>query len=263
MSGPPASTILVERPTEVVSVVVLNRPEKRNALDREAIRRLTETLGEELARPGLRALVLLGAGRSFCAGQDLDEVGLESSDEVRATVVEIQDLARRLRASPTPVVAGVQGHAVGLGAELALCADVRIAAEDAVFWFPEASRALTLGLGSTWLLPRLVGPAAAADLVLTAEPLQAADASRTGLVSRLVPPSELTAQTLGVASRIASNAPLSVASLRTALLDAWSCSFEEALARELEDDVRLSRAKDAEEAVTAWRERREPVFRGR
>jgi 2-(1,2-epoxy-1,2-dihydrophenyl)acetyl-CoA isomerase len=207
--------------------------------------------------------VLTGAGRAFCAGQDLRERlqpdALPLADEIRA---RYNPLIRAMRALPKPIVAAVNGVAAGAGVSLALAADIRIAAEDAAFLLAFGRVGLIPDSGATWLLPRLVGAAKAAELALTTDPLTAADAERLGLVARIVPPADLLPTAQALATRLAAAAPVALALTKEALERSWTSSLDEQLELEAELQGRAGATADHAEGIAAFLERRPPAFRG-
>jgi 2-(1,2-epoxy-1,2-dihydrophenyl)acetyl-CoA isomerase len=176
-------TVEVEWVGEVARVW-LNRPDRLNAVSVALVEDLLAAL-DQVAGSGAGAVVLGGRGRAFCAGHDLTEP-IPPGDS-RARLERLQDVTRRLRALPQPVVAAVHGYAIGAGAEFALGCDLVLAAEDAVFAFPEAGLGLSVTGGASRLLPLLVGPLKAKELVLLGERVDAATAERIGLVNAVVP----------------------------------------------------------------------------
>ena len=177
-----------------VAVISLNRPHRLNAVNDQLVEGLLEALSE-IEASDCGAALLTGRGRAFCAGHDLKEPRGDD-DELLRRLEHLQDVTRRIRALPIPVIAAVHGHAVGAGAEFALGCDLVVAAEGTRFRFPEVGLGLSVTGGVTKLLPLLVGPVKAKELVLLGEAIDAHEAMRLGLVNRVVPPSELTGATM-------------------------------------------------------------------
>jgi 2-(1,2-epoxy-1,2-dihydrophenyl)acetyl-CoA isomerase len=167
-----------------IARIWLNRPERLNAVAPVLVEDLLAALGK-VAGSGAGAVVLAGRGRAFCAGHDLKEPAPEGDSRLR--LEQLQEVTRRLRALPQPVIAAVHGYAIGAGAEFALGCDLVLAAEDAVFAFPEAGLGLSITGGASRLLPALVGPLKAKELVLLGERVDAATAEKLGLVNAVVP----------------------------------------------------------------------------
>jgi 2-(1,2-epoxy-1,2-dihydrophenyl)acetyl-CoA isomerase len=259
----PSAPLRLER-DDAVATIVLDRPDALNALTVPLKEALLATFTELADDPGIRAVVLTGAGRAFCAGQDLRERlepdALPLDDEIR---VRYNPLIRAMRALPKPIVGAINGVAAGAGASLALACDIRIAAEDASFLLAFARVGLIPDSGVTWLLPRLIGAAKAAELALSAEPLTAIDAERLGLVARVVPAADLVAEATALARRLVAGAPVALALTKQALEQAWAASFEEQLETEAVLQGRAGATADHAEGLAAFIERRPPRFTGR
>jgi len=256
------SDLRVDR-DDAVATITLDRPDALNALTVPLKDELVATFAELAADSTVRAVVLTGAGRAFCAGQDLRERlgpdALPLADEIRA---RYNPLIRAMRALPKPIVAAVNGIAAGAGASLAFACDIRLAAETASFLLAFGRVGLIPDSGATWLLPRLVGGAKAAELALTTEPLTAADAERFGLVARVVAADELLAEARALASRLAVGAPLALALTKEALERGWEASFEEQLETEAVLQGRAGATSDHAEGLAAFIGRRPAQFRG-
>ncbi|GHF44142.1 enoyl-CoA hydratase/carnithine racemase [Amycolatopsis bartoniae] len=202
----------VEVEIDAVAQVRLNRPERLNAVSPALVDDLLAAL-DAVARSDARAVVLSGRGRAFCAGHDLKEPPAEGDS--RARLERLQDVTRRLRALRQPVIAAVHGYAIGAGAEFALGCDLILAAEDAVFAFPEAGLGLSVTGAASRLLPQLVGPLKAKELLLLGERVPAAEARRLGLVNAVVP--DVHAKATEWAERVAGHPAGSVALAKRAL----------------------------------------------
>jgi len=196
-------TLLVDR-AGAVATITLNRPDARNALDMVMRRELVAALDEVEADAAARVLVLTGAGGHFSAGGDVKSMqGPQTSAQGRARVTALNRLVMRLVEFPRPVIAMVDGFAVGAGCNLALCCDLIVASDRARFGEVFAKIGLVPDGGGSWLLPRLVGMARAKELIFTADIIDAAEAARIGLVNRVVPAAELAQVTRALAERIA------------------------------------------------------------
>ncbi len=246
-----------------VATVTLDRPEALNALTvplKEELRAAFDALATDDA---VRAIVLTGAGRAFCAGQDLRERlepnALPLADEIRARYNPLLLAMRRL---PKPIVAAVNGIAAGAGASLAFACDIRIAADTASFLLAFGRVGLIPDTGATWLLPRLVGASKAAELALISEPLSAADAERFGLVARVVPAADLAARAQAVAERLATGAPRAHALTKEALDRAWDHTLDEQIELEADFQGRAGATTDHAEGIAAFLERRPARFTG-
>ena len=243
-----------------VATVTLNRPHKFNAFNRESYAATTATLTACDADPAVRCIVLTGAGRGFCSGDDVEELmggdGLAGID----TPIEIPGPA--LRRASTPVIAAVNGASIGYGFEIALLADIRIASEKAKFSQMFIRRGLVAGADSFRLLTQLCGPAHAAEILLTGDMLDAERALALGVVSRVVPHDSLLDEAQRLAAAIAANPPLAVQRTRTALHLARAGRHQELDAHARDALAELIRTSDHRESVAAYLEKREPRYNG-
>lgn len=248
-----------------VATVTLNRPETYNSLNLPAKVLLLEILQSVATNAEARAVVLTGAGRGFCVGQDLNEIQPEASAKVRFSTVadHYGPLATLLATMDKPVIAAVNGPAAGAGLSLALCADLRIAAEKATFTTAFSAIALSPDTGMSWHLPRLVGATKAAELLMLSPTLSAPDALSLGLVSQVVPADDLAATAHETAARLAAGPTLAFAAIRRLLRFAEQHDLVETMA---EEHVLIERAGDSADhcsAVQAFLEKRKPEFQGR
>ncbi len=186
-----------------VAWATLERPEVLNALDAEHLDGLLDAVARVAADDESRVLVITGSGRAFSVGGDIKAMDGMSEDDFRATARRYQRLARDMRALDKPVLAAINGYCLGGGLELALMCDLRIAAASARLGLPDAQLGFSPAGGLTWLLPRLIGAGRAMHLALDAEPIDAAEAGRIGLVTRVVEDAELMAATEALAGKIA------------------------------------------------------------
>jgi len=220
-----------------VALIHLNRPERLNAVNTA----LTEGLAAALARAideGVRAVVIAGRGRAFCAGHDLKEPEpVEDPVQTRVRLEGIQEITRLVRRFPGPVVAAVHGYALGAGCEFALCCDVVVAAEDAQFGFPEVSVGLSVTGGISRLLPVLVGWARAKELLLLGERVDGTEAARIGLVARVVAAGEHEQVALELAQRMAERPAVSVNLAKQVLDHGLDSTLDEAMAREVDHAI--------------------------
>jgi 2-(1,2-epoxy-1,2-dihydrophenyl)acetyl-CoA isomerase len=219
---------------ESVARIYLNRPHRLNAVVPELTTGLVETLARA-GRDAARVVVLAGRGRAFCSGHDLKEpISQESVMQTRARVAAIQDVTRAIRRFPGPVIAAVHGYALGAGCEFALGCDLVVAAQDAQFGFPEVSVGLSVTGGISRLLPLLVGPVLAKELVLLGERFTAARALELGLVNRVTPPGEHEAVAGELAAKLTAQPALALALAKEALDRGVDCALEEAMAAEVD-----------------------------
>ncbi|MEO8570668.1 MAG: enoyl-CoA hydratase-related protein [Chloroflexota bacterium] len=259
----PAFTALRYEVADAVATITLDRPEALNAL---TIALKTELLAafRAVARDrGVRAVVLTGAGRAFCAGQDLKE---RLQPDAAPLEVEVRErynpIIAAMRRLDRPIVGAISGVAAGAGASLAFACDIRVAAEGASFVLAFGRIGLVPDSGATWFLPRLVGGSKAAELALLGETLSAADAERFGLVARVVPVETLADEARGMAIRLAALAPRALALTKRALERNASLDLEAALEDEAYRQGIAGATADHAEGLAAFLEKRPPRFIG-
>lgn len=254
-------TIRVERNSGVVTVT-LDRPEVLNAATATTWDEITQVCAEVARDDSDRVMILTGAGRAFCSGADLS--GFEGTDDpVLTSMRRASAAARALVRLPKPTIAKVNGVAAGAGANLALACDLVVASVDASFCEIFARRGLSVDFAGSWLLPRLVGLHRAKELVLLADMVPAEDALAMGLVNRVVPAGELDTFVEGWARRLASGPPLALSLSKMLLEDGVDSGLDAALEAEGAAQCDNFSTSDIKEAIAAWREKREPRFRGR
>lgn len=252
-------TVLVER-RDGYRTISLNRPDRLNALTIEMADALMAALAEAEADEACRAVLLTGAGRGFCAGQNLTAVG----DAPLGDLLEhYNPLIRKLRALPLPVVCAVNGVAAGAGANLALACDIVLAAKSASFVQAFARIGLVPDCGGTWFLPRLVGQARARALAMLAEPLPAEKAAEWGLIWQAVDDGRLMDEAHALAARLAMQATQGLALTKRALDAAEANDLDRQLDLERDLQAEAGRTVDYAEGVRAFLEKRRPVFTGR
>lgn len=251
---------------DAVATITLNRPDALNALNLELKLELLAALERAAADDAVRAVLLTGAGRAFCAGQDLREHGggLAAGTGLHDTVRKhYNPIVRTLAGMGKPTVAAVNGVAAGAGAGLAFACDLRIAADGARFVMAFAGVGLAPDTGVSWTLQRLAGPAVARELLLLGETVDAPRALELGLVNRVVPGEELAETTGGLARRLAAGPTAAYAATKRALDFAATGGLDETLALEAELQDACAATADHREAVTAFLEKRRPTFSGR
>src|SRR5437016_11682080 len=257
--------ILVEQ-RDGYRVLTLNRPQRLNAFTEPMHVALREALAAAEADTGCRALLLTGAGRGFCAGQDLNDRLSQGGDTaVLGGTLEgyYNPLVRKLRALPFPVVAAVNGVAAGAGANIALGCDIVLAARSASFVQALAKIGLIPDCGGTWLLPRLIGPARARALALTAEPLPADKAEAWGLVWKALDDAELMPQAHALCAHFTAAPTVALALIKRVLDQSWSNDLDTQLELERDSQHEASLSPDYAEGVHAFLQKRPPVFTGR
>ena len=246
-----------------VATITLDRPEALNALTVAVKVALREALEAIAADRAVRAVILTGAGRAFCAGQDLAERERPDAAPLDEELRErYNPIILALRSMGQPVIAAVNGVAAGAGASLAFACDLRIAATDARFVLAFGKIGLVPDSGATWFLPRLIGQARAAELAFVGDPISAEEALRIGLVSRVVPADDLLTDARTIADRIAAGAPLANALTKTALERAATIDLETALEGEAKLQGIAGASADHAEGLAAFREKRAPRFSG-
>lgn len=246
---------------EFVWLVALNREAKRNALSIPLLAELAAVLRAAAASDAVRAVVLTGSPRFFSAGADIADMSARG-------VEGYADPARlahwkAIERFPKPLIAAVNGYAIGGGSELAMLADIVVAADDATFSQREIVIGALPGDGATQRLPRTIGKALAMKLVLTGEPMSAADAQRHGLVAEVVGPARTVPRALELATLIATHAPLAVQLAKRAVLDAFETTLQDGLAREFRANLEVFKTEDRAEGHRAFVEKRKPRFTGR
>jgi 2-(1,2-epoxy-1,2-dihydrophenyl)acetyl-CoA isomerase len=259
------SPILVE-PRSGYRLITLNRPQRLNAFTEPMHQALRAALAEAEADTSCRALLLTGAGRGFCAGQDLsDRLSKAGETPVLGGALEAyyNPLVRKLRALPFPVVAAVNGVAAGAGCNIALACDIVIAGRSARFIQSFAKIGLVPDSGGTWILPRLIGPARARALALTAEPLPAETAEAWGLIWKAVDDGALMAEAEKLCAQFAAAPTVGLALTKRALDESWDNDLDAQLDLERELQREASLTPDYNEGVRAFMEKRPPRFTGR
>lgn len=266
-------TLIVERSDSGITTITMNRPFRKNAINDVMWDELQSEFVRLADSPDDRVVILTGAEGDFCSGADVSGMGGGSSDgegggestppqHQLATMRRIGDIALRLARLPQPTIAKVRGVAAGAGLNMALLCDLLVAGEDARFSEIFARRGLTIDFGGSWILPRRVGMHRAKELTLLADIIDSSAAQEMGLVNRVLPDDEVDAFTQEWAERLASGPPIALAMSKRLLNNSFGVTLEEAL-----DDEGLSQTvnfgtKDTFEAVMAFLDKRDPVFRG-
>ena len=251
-----------------VALVKFNRPEVLNAFLISMIEELLSILQDVQADDAVRALVFNGNGRAFSAGIDLAEqsqffAGEMTLKTARQHLMLLQDLTRALVGLQKPTIAAINGAAVGIGAELAIGCDVRIASEEAYFLFAEVKRGLYETNGVTYFLPRLVGHGRAMEMMLTGDRYGASEALAAGLVTHVLPPDKLLPFALDMAGRMAANAPISMRLVKAGMGRTYDLDLEGMLQWEVDGMMACLCSEDLRKGVQAFLEKREPRYSGK
>ena len=246
-----------------VATVTIDRPEKLNALDAAMLDELEAAFRDLRADAGVGAVILTGAGeKAFVAGADIGELARQTPLSGKHTARRGQQLFRSIELFPKPVLAAVNGFALGGGCELALCCHVRVAAENASFGLPEVSLGIIPGYGGTQRLARLVGRGRALELVLTGARIPAAEAHRIGLVNRVVPQASLQAEVRSMADAMLRNGPLALSAALEVIQHGLETSLDEGMLLEANAFGVLCATDDMREGLQAFLEKRKAVFKG-
>lgn len=253
---------------DYVATITLNRPEVMNALNREMYAELEQAFRDAHRDPDVRCVVLTATGRAFCSGDDVKQIML--GEQRDATVTRLRDAkpkptpaAAAVLECDKPVIAAINGAAVGWGMDLTLFADIRIASQNAKFGELFIKRGLVADIGGLWRLPRVVGPSKAAELLFTGEIITAEEALAIGLVSKVVPPDELLPAANEIARKIAANPPIAMRYMKEGLRKSVHASMAEMGEYVGNSLAYLFTTEDHKEGAMAFVERRDPVFRGR
>jgi enoyl-CoA hydratase/carnithine racemase len=256
----------LDRPSDGVALLTLDNPELRNAMSEEMTDSWVRAIESLVADPGVRVVVVTGAGPAFCSGGNTAWISSEpdaSVDRLRTRMIAFYRAWLSIRRLEVPTIAAINGAAIGAGLCLALACDIRYAAAGAHLGVPFVKLGMHAGMGGTHLLAEVVGQAHARDLLLTGRVVDAEEALRLGLVSRVVEPASFLDEVLATASDIATTAPIASRLTKLALLDGGHSDLEAALQWEaLAQPVTLA-TEDLHEGIRASREKRAPVFRGR
>ncbi len=246
-----------------IATVTINRPEVRNALNSDVVRQLTEAFERLAGSADVAAIILTGAGdRAFVAGADIKEMVGKTGLEMQAFSALGRRLGDAMEGCPKPIIAAINGFALGGGCEIALACDIRLASETAKIGQAEINIGIIPGFGGSQRLPRLVGPGWAAQMILTGEPVDAATAERIGLVNRVVPPDKLLEEARALARKIADKGPVAVALAKACLRAAQEMPLPQGLSYESAAFAVAGSTQDKVEGMTAFLEKRRPTWKG-
>ena len=249
--------------SERIATITVSRPDKLNALNRETLVALGEAIDRARASAEVGGVIVTGAGRAFVAGADISQFPTLTERQAREFALHGQTVFRKYETSTKPVIAAVNGFALGGGCELALACHVRIASDSAKLGQPEVKLGIIPGYGGTQRLPRLVGRGMALQLILTGETIDAKEALRIGLVNAVVPGAELMSAARKMMSAMLANAPVALALAIETVNKGLDLSIEEGIALEAENFGRCARTEDMREGATAFLAKRAPNFTGR
>jgi 2-(1,2-epoxy-1,2-dihydrophenyl)acetyl-CoA isomerase len=250
-----------------VATLILNRPERMNALNADLVLALKDALMQVEDDSEVNVVILAGAGRAFCAGGDLTAIGKGRQENNAA---ELQPILRagmqvvlKIRTLRQPVIAAVHGAAAGAGMNIALAADIRVASEDAMFGQNFAKVGLFPDYGGTFFLPQLVGPAKAAEMFYTGEMITAAEALRIGAANRVVPLAQLESEVRALAHKIAEGPAIAIRAVKGTLFERDKQKLTELLDLEVEQQMKCFYSEDCSEGIRAFFEKRAPKFHGK
>jgi enoyl-CoA hydratase/3-hydroxyacyl-CoA dehydrogenase len=248
-----------------IATITMSRPEALNALNGKVLHELKNALAQVRANRAVRAVILTGEGNAFVAGADIKEMQALAAKPaaIRAFTAFGQGVMRDLETLPQPVIAAINGFALGGGLELALACDIRLASSEARLGFPEVGLGILPGLGGTQRATRLAGRGAASELIFTGDVIGAEEAARRGLVDRVVAPAQLKETARAIAERIASRAPQAVARAKAAILATQELTLAKGLAFELDRACEVMATPDRVEGMQAFVEKRKPTFSGK
>jgi enoyl-CoA hydratase/carnithine racemase len=259
----PEDSLLVERRDDGIIIVTINRPARRNALDRQTLASGRTLIRDILYERTARVLIVTGAGdKAFCSGADLKEREHMTMVEVRQYIRYIRDTFTEVENLPIPVIAAINGISMGGGTELALACDLRVIDPDAKMALNETSLAIIPGGGGTVRLPRLVGRGRAKDIILTARWVEAEEALSIGLVNRIAPKGKALETAIEMAEMILGNGPIAITQAKYVINRGLEMPIEQALHLESEGYEVCIPTQDRLEALAAFKEKRKPDFKG-
>ncbi|WP_315119419.1 short-chain-enoyl-CoA hydratase [uncultured Clostridium sp.] len=246
-----------------IAVVTINRPKALNALNSETLRELDVIIDNLADDEEVLAVILTGAGKAFVAGADITEMKDLNTVQGRKFGLLGNKVFRKLETLEKPVIAAVNGFALGGGCEISMACDIRIASQKAKFGQPEVGLGITPGFGGTQRLPRLVGTSMAKQLIFTGDIIGAEEALRVGLVNKIVEPEKLMDEAKEMAKKIAGNAPIAVKLCKAAINRGIQCDIDTGIAYEAEVFGECFSTEDQKEGMTAFVEKRDKCFKNR
>jgi 2-(1,2-epoxy-1,2-dihydrophenyl)acetyl-CoA isomerase len=263
----PSGPIILESQHDGIALLVLNRPDKLNALNSDLSTALNDALLRIAEDDSVHVVVISGAGRAFCSGGDLGAIGRgrerNQTEELGPILRSGMQAVLKMRLMPQPVVAAVNGPAAGAGMNIALAADIRIAADTATFGQNFSRVGLFPDYGGTYFLPQLVGPSAAAEMFYTGDMIDAQTALRLGIVSRVVPAAQLEVEVKTLAQKIAQGPQIAIRAVKKILFGSHKDALIKALDHEVELQMKCFHSEDCMEGIRAFFEKRHPIFKGK
>ena len=253
-------TYVLRQREDSIAIITINRPEVLNALNRETLIQLENALAEVEADVQVRVVLLTGQDGAFSAGDDLREAATLSTAEFREVIATFQRITRVLKQMSKPVIAAVDGYALGGGLEIICACDLRVATDRSQFGCPEVNVGLVITNGSSSLLPRIIGEGRARHLVLTGELIDAAEAYRIGLVNQVIDAASLLDAAQAMAKRIATRAPKAIQLTKQLLDKVQEPELDRALLHETDAIVAAFATEDSREGIRAFLEKRRPQF---
>jgi 2-(1,2-epoxy-1,2-dihydrophenyl)acetyl-CoA isomerase len=259
--------VVLEARHEGIATLVMNRPDRLNALNSQLSVALNEALGRLAEDESVRVVVITGAGRAFCSGGDLAAMGkgrqTGATHELEPILRSGMQMVLKMRTMPQPVIAAVNGAAAGAGMNIALAADIRIAVEEATFGQNFVRVGLFPDYGGTYFLPQLVGPSKAAELFYTGDMIDAKTALRLGLVNQVAPAAQFESEVKTLAQKIAGGPSLAIRAAKKALFGSEKKKLSDALEHEVQEQIRCYLSEDCNEGIRAFFEKRPPRFHGK
>lgn len=258
------SDVIIYEARDGIATLTLNRPDVRNAINNDLLKRLEALVATLRFDTEVRVVIITGSGpKAFCAGADLKERATLSPEEVKTFLHTINYLFQDLEQLDKAVIAAINGVALGGGLELALTADLRIAADTAVMGFPETRLAIIPGAGGTQRLPRVVGRGKAKEMIFTGQPVDAQTALSMGLVSQVVPPDQLMEASYKMAAVIAQAGPIAIQQAKIAIDKGMDTNLRDGLAIESKAYGVCIPTEDRLEGLAAFKEKRNPIYKGK
>ena len=260
---PPYSNIILEVDSGV-AILTLNNPESRNPLTDETKTEMISALDEIAKDTAVRALVLTGKGKAFCAGGDIKKIGkVPSEKEIKEIMGKSQQLLKSLMDLEKPVIAAVNGDAFGMGCNLALASDFVLASDKARFCEVFVKLGVNPDFGALYLLPRLVGLYKSKEMAYLGDVVDATEAEKIGLITRAVPQNALMDEAMGLAKKLAEMPTLAIGRMKRILNKAFDMTLSEVLEEEINNQIYLTQTEDHAEGLRALKEKRKPKFQGK